>query len=348
MKTPMNMPLPLNDAARQAALQRQSQLTKPPGALARLEEIAIQLAAMQGRTRPHIAKPWISVFAADHGIVAEGVSAFPQAVTGQMIANFAHGGAAISVLAQELGAHLEVVDVGSLLTERPLPGVIWDKAGAGTANFAHEPAMSASQLEHALAVGHLAVQRALDNGADLFIGGEMGIGNTTASTALTCALLQRRPGELTGPGTGLDAPGMAHKIRVIERALELHGAALDDPREALRRVGGFEIAALCGAYQACAEHGLPAVMDGVISTAAALCAERLMPGARAWWFFGHQSPEPAHAHLLAALHAQPLLNLGMRLGEGSGAATAVPLLRLACALHSGMATFAVASVSDKN
>ena len=343
----MHTPKPLNTTTQNAALARQAVLTKPAGSLARLEDIAVRLAAMQATEHPHINTPWISIFAADHGVVAEGVSAFPQAVTGQMMQNFAHGGAAISVLARELGAHLEVVDVGSLMPESPLSGILWDKAGPGTANFAQEPAMSDTQLAHALEAGRLAVQRALDNAADVFIGGEMGIGNTTASTALSCALLQRHPAELTGPGTGLESSGIQHKISVIERALALHGTALNDPREALRRVGGFEIAALCGAYMACAEYGLPAMIDGVISTAAALVAERLMPGASAWWFFGHQSPEPAHAFLLAELHTQPLLNLGMRLGEGSGAATALPLLRLACALHNGMATFAEASVSNK-
>jgi nicotinate-nucleotide--dimethylbenzimidazole phosphoribosyltransferase len=343
----MPTPKPLSTHAQSAALARQAVLTKPAGSLARLEDIAVRLAAMQASEQLHINAPWISIFAADHGVMAENVSAFPQAVTGQMIQNFAHGGAAISVLAREIGAHLEAVDVGSLLPECELPGVIWNKIAPGTANLAREPAMNDVQLEAALTAGKAAVQRAIHAGSDLFIGGDMGIGNTTASTALACALLQRSPAELTGPGTGLDTPGIQHKISVIEHALALHGAALNTPREALRRVGGFEIAALCGAYLACAEHGLPAVIDGVISSAAALCAERLMPGASAWWFYGHQSPEPAHSPILAALHAQPILNLDMRLGEGSGAASAVPLLRLACALHNGMATFAEAGVEGK-
>ena len=344
----MTTPKPLDTTTHHAALARQAVLTKPAGSLGRLEDLAVRLAAMQGREQPRIDRPWISIFAADHGVMAENVSAFPQAVTGQMILNFAHGGAAISVLARELGAQLEVVDVGSLLAPCDLPGVIWDKAGAGTANFAQEPAMSEAQLEHALNAGRQAVRRALDNGADLFIGGEMGIGNTTASTALACALLNTPAATLTGAGTGLDAAGVQHKIAVIERALALHAPARNSPHETLRCLGGFEIAALAGAYMACAEHGLPALIDGVISSVAALCAERLMPGARAWWFFGHQSPEPAHTHILAALDAKPLLNLGMRLGEGSGAATAVPLLRLACALHNNMATFAQAGVAGKN
>ncbi len=344
----MTQPKPLDTTTHNAALARQTVLTKPAGSLGQLEDIAVRLAAMQGTEQPQITRPWISIFAADHGVVAEGVSAFPQAVTGQMILNFAHGGAAISVLARELGAQLEVIDVGSLLAPCDLPGVIWDKAGAGTANFALAPAMSEAQLEHALNAGRQAVRRAIDHAADLFIGGEMGIGNTSASTALACALLHMRPAELTGAGTGLDAPGIQHKIAVIERALALHDNALLAPRDMLRHLGGFEIAALAGAYLACAEHGLPAIIDGVISSVAALAAERLMPGASVWWFFGHQSPEPAHTYILAALNAKPLLNLGMRLGEGSGAATAVPLLRLACALHNGMATFDQAGVDEKS
>ncbi|MEW5822966.1 MAG: nicotinate-nucleotide--dimethylbenzimidazole phosphoribosyltransferase [Pseudomonadota bacterium] len=346
----------LNQATRDAALHRQGQLTKPPGALGRLEAVAVRLAAMQGRVCPRIERPWISVFAADHGVVAEGVSAFPQAVTGQMILNFMHGGAAICVLARETGAALEVVDVGSLLAADVMTDIgndagrahrIIDRSATGTANFAREAAMSASALEHAWGSGRRAVERARAAGADLFVGGEMGIGNTTTSVALACALLDADPAALAGPGTGLDAAGVRHKAQVIGRALALHGPALADPREALRRVGGFEIAALAGAFAACAEYGLPAVIDGLIASTAALVAERLHPGARDWWLFGHRSAEPAHTQVLAALDAEPLLDLGMRLGEGSGAAAALPLIRLACALHADMATFEEAAVASQ-
>lgn len=348
----MNAIHPLDASARQAALARQARLTKPAGALARLEELAIRLAAMQGCERPRITRPWISVFAADHGVAAEGVSAYPREVTGQMILNFAHGGAAISVLARELQAHLEVVDVGSLLEPCDLSGVLWRKVGQGTANLLHGPAMSVEQLDAALAEGRMAVERALAADSDLFIAGEMGIGNTTSSSLLACLLLGLPPERVTGRGTGVDDARYAHKLQVIRQGLALHdtaeglsGAAL--AREALRRVGGFEIAAMTGAYLACAEHGLPAVIDGVISTVAALAAERMAPGARIWWLFGHRSPEPAHGFLLQALEAEPILDLGLRLGEGSGAATAVAILRLACALHAGMATFDEAGVSHK-
>jgi len=207
--------------------------------------------------------------------------------------------------------------------------------------------MSDAQLRGALEAGRQSVERAGSGGAQLYIGGDMGIGNTTAAAALACALLSARPEALAGPGTGLDKSGVAHKTSVIRRALEKHSAHLRTPCETLQRLGGFEIAALTGAYIRCAQLGLPALIDGFISSAAALAASRLVPGAQAWWLFAHRSAEPGHAPILAALEAHPLLDLGMRLGEGSGAAVAVPLLRLACVLHSGMATFAEAGVSGK-
>ncbi len=340
-----NPTLPLNETARAAARLRQDSLTKPPGSLGRLEQVVIELAAMRGREKPRIERPWISIFAGDHGIVAEGVSAFPQAVTQQMLANFVNGGAAISVLARAAGVPLEVIDVGTL-APAPLPGVLWAKAGDGSANFCQEPAMSEAQLAHCLALGRDAVERALASGGDLFIGGEMGIGNTTAAAALSCALLGLPGRDLAGPGTGLDAGGVSHKAEVIDRALALHGFLPSPPgSEALRCLGGFEIAALAGAYIACAQQGLPVLVDGFITTAAALAACRMNPGARDWLLFAHASAEPGHALLLAALDAEPLLRLEMRLGEGSGAAMALPLLRLACELHGGMATFAEAGVS---
>lgn len=336
----------LDTSAREQAAQRQDTLTKPPGSLGRLEEIALQLAAMQGREKPSFMQASITVFAGDHGVVAEGVAAFPQAVTQQMLANFVAGGAAISVLAKALGARLEVVDVGTLAVE-PIAGVVDGKVGFGTANLACEPAMRDELLSQCFDQGRLAVKRALAAGADLFIGGEMGIGNTTPAAAVGCALLGLRGADLAGPGTGLNAAGVSHKAMVIDRALALHGVALDHPFEVLRRLGGFEIAALSGAYIACAQAGLPVLVDGYITTAAALAACRLNPGVRDWLIFAHASAEPGHARLLAALDARPLLQLNMRLGEGSGAAVAVPLLRMACALHNGMATFSEAGVSDR-
>ena len=330
------------------AQARQGQLTKPPGSLGCLEEVAVRLAAMQGTQQPSLERVRITVFAADHGIADEGVSAFPQAVTGQMIANFAHGGAAISVLARNLGATLEVVDVGSKADTSTMPGVLVSKAGEGTANFRRQPAMSEDQLAAALAAGRDAVVRALRDNAQIFIGGEMGIANTSAATAVACALLGVPASVIAGPGTGLDQSGVAHKAGVIDAALALHRPALTSPLEILRHVGGFEIAALCGAYIACAQAGLPVLVDGFIASSAALLALRIRPDAAAWLFYGHASAEPGYIHLMQALNARPLVSLDMRLGEGSGAAVALPILRLATALHGQMATFAEAGVSAKS
>ncbi|HXH03372.1 MAG TPA: nicotinate-nucleotide--dimethylbenzimidazole phosphoribosyltransferase [Candidatus Competibacteraceae bacterium] len=330
-------------AAEAAARARQDQLTKPPGSLGRLEALAIRLAALQRRERPAVERVRIVVFAGDHGVVAEGVSAFPQAVTAEMVRNFARGGAAISVLARQHGATLEVVNAGTVSPLEPLPGVVDRRVGPGTANFAVEPAMSAEQCAQALSAGAEAAERAHEAGAELFIGGEMGIGNTTAAAALGCALLGLSAAALAGPGTGLDAAGVSRKAAVIERALALHAGGT--PLELLCRLGGFEIAALAGAYIRCAQLGIPVLVDGFITTAAALAALRLRPEIAPWLLYGHASAEPGHRRLLAALGAQPLVELDMRLGEGSGAATALPILRAACALHNGMATFAEAGVS---
>ena len=342
----LHVPAALPDeTARREAEARQRILTKPPGALGRLEALAICLAALQGTSQPQVERVHIAVFAGDHGVAAEGVSAFPQAVTGEMIRNFARGGAAISVLARALGATLEVINLGTVNDPGPLDGVKSYRLGAGTANFTREAAMSEHQLACALHAGRHAAERARLAGAHLFIGGEMGIGNTTAAAALACALLDAAPEQLAGPGTGLDANGVARKVEVIRRALNLHNGHVAAPLEALRRVGGFEIAALAGGYIACAQMGLPVLVDGFIAGAAALAATRLRPGIEDWLLFSHASAEPGHRTILASLDAHPLLDLGMRLGEGSGAATAVPLLRMACALHNEMATFVEAGVS---
>ena len=331
----------------QDAEQLQQQLTKPAGSLGQLETLAVQLAGLQGRLKPSVNQLWIGIFAGDHGVVAEGVSAFPQEVTGQMLRNFVNGGAAISVLARQLQARLEVVDLGTVTPSLNLPGVRHLHLGPGTANFAHGPAMTAAQGAQALQAGRETVLRALAEGAELFIGGEMGIGNTTAASALACALLDCPVAHLTGPGTGLDTAGVSHKTQVIERALALHAAQRGDPLQTLFNLGGFEIAALVGAYLACAQEGLAVLVDGFICSVAALIAMRLNPACREWLLFGHRGAEPGHRHVLETLNAQPLLDLGLRLGEGSGAALAVPLLRLACDLHGQMATFAEAAVADR-
>lgn len=336
----------VDDDSREQALARQQQLTKPAGSLGQLEAVAVQLAGLQGQVKPKVDKVWIAIFAGDHGVVAEGVSAYPQEVTGQMLHNFIMGGAAISVLARQLSAQLDVVDLGTV-SPLNLPGVRHLNLGAGTANFAKGPAMTQEQLEGALAGGRDSVLRAKAAGTELFIGGEMGIGNTTAASAVACSLLDCLAPLLVGPGTGLDAQGINHKAQVIEQALQLHAAQAGDALGSLRALGGFEVAALVGAYLACAQEGIAALVDGFICTVAALVAVRINPSCRPWLFFGHRGAEPGHRHVLETLQAEPLLELGLRLGEGSGAALAVPLLRLACELHNGMATFAEAAVADR-
>lgn len=338
--------LPDADTCRKAE-RRQASLTKPPGALGRLEDAAVRLAALQRTETPRADRVRIVVFAADHGVAAEGVSAFPQAVTGEMVRNFGRGGAAICVAARHLGASLGVVNLGTAVDTDPLPGVTDLHLGPGTENMTRGPAMSHRQLAHALAAGREAVEAAAGEHFDLFIGGEMGIANTTAASAMACALLDLPPESTVGPGTGLAPKGVQDKITVVRQALARHADHGGEPAEILRRLGGFEIAALAGSYVACAQLGLPALVDGFISSVAALTAVRLRPGAEPWLLFSHASAEPGHRAVLEALHAQPLLDLDMRLGEGSGAAVAVPLLRMACALHNEMATFTQADVSEQ-
>jgi len=339
-----------DEASAETARLRQATLTKPPGALGRLEEIAVRLAGMQRARRPSIERVCVTVFAADHGVAAEGVSAFPQSVTAEMVRNFARGGGAINVLARALGATLEIVDVGTAIDPGPLPGVVSRRIAPGTANFCRAPAMTEDQLVVALDAGRVAAERAHAASAQLFIGGEMGIANTTAASALACAVLGLVPDAVVGPGTGLDARGIAKKAQVVEAALSRHRPLMGEPvapLTALRCVGGFEIAALVGAFARCAQLGIPVLVDGFIASVAALYAARTTAGAANWYFYAHESAEPGHAHVLRALEARPLLSLAMRLGEGSGAAVAVPLLRLACALHNEMATFAEAGVAGR-
>ena len=337
----------LDEAARSLAEARQQQLTKPPGALGQLETVAIQLAAMQGREKPQLDQVFISVFAGDHGVAEENVSAFPQLVTAEMVKNFARGGAAICVLAKQLNAKLEVVNLGTAFETGNLPGVLQYNIGKGTSNFAKQPAMTEAQLADAMQAGRDSAEHAAKLGAQLYLGGDMGIANTTSAAVIACALLKHSPQQLAGPGTGLDASGVQHKAEVIARALELHAAHLNDPLEILRRLGGFEIAALTAAYISCAQRGITVLVDGYITTAAALLAVRIQPAVSDWLLYAHRSAEPGHILMLNALKAETMLELGMRLGEGSGAGVAVPVLRMACALHNDMATFAEAGVSEK-
>jgi len=328
-----------------AAKARQAVLTKPAGSLGRLEEMAVFLASCQGRECPEISNPHILIFAADHGIVEEGVSAFPAEVTTQMMLNFLNGGAAISVLAHELGAKLSVIDVGSLADDMP-DGIVTDRVAKGSKNFRHAQALTREELLHAFSAGQRAVMRSLDAQADILIPGEMGIGNTSAAAAVAAGVTGRFVEDICGPGTGLTAEGVKQKAAILRAALKHHGlSGENDPLDVLLKVGGHEIAALCGSFIAAAQAGCPVLVDGFICSVAALAAVKINPGARDWLIFSHKSAEPGHGIVLDALEAKPLLDLGMRLGEGSGASVALPLLKLACRLHSGMATFESAGVS---
>lgn len=331
---------------RDAAIARQAQLTKPTGALGRLEQLAIELAGLQATERPRAARVPIIIFAGDHGIVAQGVSAYPQAVTIAMMANFAAGGAAISVLARELDSSLEVVDAGTL-AETAMPGIITDKLRHGTRDFSVEAALTLAELAFAFEAGQRAVVRAKANQPDLLIFGEMGIGNTTAAAAIAASLLGVSAEEVAGTGTGVDAAGRAHKARVIDAAIARHGVAGASPENILCAVGGLEIAAISGAIIAAAQARIPVLIDGFIVSVAALAAVRLNPSCQPFLLPSHQSAEQGHRLVLRALNVQPLISLDLRLGEGSGAAIALPLVRSACALHNDMATFAQANVPDR-
>jgi nicotinate-nucleotide--dimethylbenzimidazole phosphoribosyltransferase len=317
-----------DDAAIAAARARQSELTKPPGSLARLEEIAIFFAGWQGRAKPRIERGRVVVFAGNHGVTVHGVSAFPAAVTVQMVANFAAGGAAINALAAAAGLELRVVPLD---LDRP------------TADFTVAPAMSEDECLAALSAGADAV----DPDLDLLALGEMGIGNSTAAAALTCRSFGGSAADWVGPGTGLDSGGIARKIAVVGQALAFHAAAPRSAFETLRRVGGREIAAIAGAGLRARQLRIPVMLDGFISSAAVAPLAAANPAITAHCLAGHCSAEPGHDRLLQHLGLEPLLRLGMRLGEGSGAAVAANIVRSALAAHGQMATFAEAGVAGK-
>ena len=337
---------PVNFHAGEQARRYLDTLTKPPGSLGALETLAIQLSAITGELKPSVMPPAVIVFAADHGVAAEGVSAFPQTVTAQMAANFAQGGAAVNVFARQVGARLEIVDVGIIGDER-IPGVINAKVRRGTGNMLEADAMLPEQALAAIDAGVQAVERPTQAGAKCLMVGEMGIANTTASSAMLAVLTGEPVASLAGAGTGIDQQQLSHKVTVIERAIAARNADPEDPLAVLAKLGGLEIAAMTGAYLATAKQCLPAIVDGFIATVAALIACRLCPAVRGYLIFGHRSQEPGHEVALRALEAKPLLDLGMRLGEGSGAVLAYPLLQSAAAMMAEMATFDSAGISDK-
>ncbi|MEM8787270.1 MAG: nicotinate-nucleotide--dimethylbenzimidazole phosphoribosyltransferase [Pseudomonadota bacterium] len=313
--------------------------TKPPGSLGRIEDLALQIGLIQQSLTPRMEHAVLTIFAGDHGIAVEGVSAFPQAVTAQMVANFLAGGAAANVFAGSVGIDLQVVDAG-VATPIEHPDLIRRSLGAGTANAAVEPAMSEAMLQEAWATG---ATLAREGQADAVILGEMGIGNTTAATLIAHKVTGQPLDRLAGRGTGLDDAGLARKLQVMTRAAGRCGEL--SPRDALREYGGFEIAMMAGAMAGAGTAGRLVIVDGFIATAAALIAAAEVPQARAAMVFAHRSAEPGHGAMLAHLHADPLLDLGLRLGEGTGGLLAWPLLRAAAAMLRDMASFESAGVS---
>ena len=343
---------PLDALAITTASARLDQLTKPPGSLGRLESLVTQLAGITGCEMPHVDRPAVVVFAADHGVTAQGVSAYPSDVTAQMVANFARGGAAINVLAGLAGAQVVVVDVG---VGGAIPAVEAATTGGarlvearvmgGTRDMTLEAAMTRGEALAAIDVGRRVVSELIADGADLIAVGEMGIGNTTAASALVAVMTGRPSAEVTGRGTGLDDLALQHKVGVIDAALDRHRPDLADPLAVLSAVGGLEVAALVGAILHAAESSVPVLLDGFIAGSAALIAAAMAPDVTSRLIASHRSSEPGHAIALDLLGLKPLLDLELRLGEGSGAALALPLVRAACAILAGMATFEGAAVS---
>jgi nicotinate-nucleotide--dimethylbenzimidazole phosphoribosyltransferase len=330
-----------------AAVQRRlDDKTKPRGSLGRLERLACQIAAIRGTPAPPPPRKAIVVMAADHGVAAEGVSAYPQEVTRQMVMNFARGGAAINVLARQAGARLVVVDMGVVEAVPDAPEIRACRIAAGTRNFVHGPAMTRDQAIAAIEAGIAIAGELAADGIDLIGTGEMGIANTTSASALTAVLTGAAIDDVTGRGTGIDDAAIAHKRDVIRRAIERNRPDPADPLDALARLGGFEIAGLAGVTLGAAAAGVPVVVDGFIAGVAALIATRLAPAAGGSLMCAHRSAEPGHRHVLAALErSEPVLDLELRLGEATGAALAMPLIDAALAILRDMATFAAAGVA---
>ncbi len=336
---------PPDEAAMAAARRRQGNLTKPPGSLGRLEELAVWLAGLTGELTPATAPRSVIVMAGDHGVTAEGVSAYPSEVTSQMVVNFLGGGAAINVLSRQAKAKVVIVDIGVAADLGNLPGLLVRKVGAGTANLVVGPAMSREQALQAVQVGIEVANSEIDAGARLLATGEMGIGNTTPASAVICALTGAPPEQVVGRGTGLDDAGLARKREVVARALSVNRYLLADPIGVLAAVGGFEIAGLVGVILAGAARRRPVVIDGFIAGAAALVACKIAPAAQPYLLAGHLSAEAGHRIALEAMKLRPLLDLGLRLGEGTGAVLAFHLIDAAAGIMAEMATFDEAGVS---
>jgi nicotinate-nucleotide--dimethylbenzimidazole phosphoribosyltransferase len=337
---------PLDSVAMEQARARQQELTKPVDSLGRLEDLAVQIAGITGQAVPTLERKAVIVMVGDHGVTVEGVSAYPSAVTAQMVSNFLHGGAAINALARHAGAQVLIIDVGVVGTLEE-PGLIPRKVAAGTANMASGPAMTEAQMLAAIQVGIDILNAQADQGIALVATGEMGIGNTTASSAITAVLLGVEVARVTGRGTGIDDQQLAHKVQVIERAIATNTPDSSDPLDVLMKVGGLEIAGLVGVILGAAARYLPVVIDGFISGAAALIAAELCPLVCPYLIAGHISVEPGHQLIYLKLGLTPLLNLKMRLGEGTGAVLAMHIIEAALYTHREMATFAEAGISTR-
>ncbi|MFC1916629.1 nicotinate-nucleotide--dimethylbenzimidazole phosphoribosyltransferase [Chloroflexota bacterium] len=344
----LEMIKPLDKGAMADSQARQDRLTKPKGSLGRLEELSIQLAGIQGKLIPQIKHKAIITMAGDHGVVAEGVGNWPQAVTAQMVYNFLGGGAGINVLARQVGARLIVVDMGVATELEANPQLLSMKIARGTQNMSLGPAMSREEAVRAIETGIEIVTTEVAKGLDIIGTGDMGIGNTTASSAI-CAVMTGKPvAEVTGRGTGIDDKQLAHKVEIINRALAVNQPDSTQPLDVLAKVGGFEIGGLVGVMLAAAAHRIPVVIDGFISGAAALIATALSPNLKDFLIAAHVSAEAGHQLLLKHLGLKPLLDLGMRLGEGTGATLGIFLAEAAARVLAEMSTFTEAGVSERN
>ena len=338
---------PLNERAMDAARSRQNMLTKPQGSLGKLESLSIQLAGITGQERPKIKNKVVTVMAGDHGVAAEGVSAYPQEVTPQMALNFLAGGAAVNVLARHAGAHVVIVDMGVASDIPANPNLLVKKIGYGTGNIALGAAMTREQAIQSIMAGVEIVEAEIARGADLFATGDMGIANTTPSAAIACVILNRPAREIVGRGTGVDDDGLNRKVKAVESAIAVNHPDENDGLDILAKVGGFEIGGLAGVILASAAHQKPVIVDGFISTAAALIAVKLAPLARDYIITAHRSQELGHQLMMEWLGKEPLLDLDLRLGEGTGAVLAMSIVEASCKVLDEMATFGEAGVSEK-
>lgn len=338
---------PLDEGAMQAARFRQDRLTKPKGSLGQLESLSVQIAGVTRQVLPQMRHKVVTVMAGDHGVARQGVSAYPQEVTPQMVLNFLGGGAAINVLARHIGARVVVVDMGVAADLPPHPDLVVKKIAYGTGDITTGPAMSPDQAERAILAGAEVIEQELQLGLDILATGDMGIGNTTPSAAIAAALTGLPTEQIVGRGTGIDDAALQRKRSLVQRALEVNAPDPGNGLDILTKVGGFEIAGLVGAILATAANLRPVVIDGFISTAAAMVAVTLCPQLRGYLIAAHASPELGHRHMLEWLQLSPLLDLDMRLGEGTGAVLAMSFAEAACKILSEMATFDEAGVSEQ-